>query len=62
MASEFPGLSYYCWQSSDCVLSYYAVIVAMRYQYLTVAADLILEGVTEPVRFRRYDSRLLIFV
>lgn len=27
---------------------------ASRFQYLTVAADLILESVTEPIRFRRY--------
>jgi len=34
--------------------------VAVRYQYLTVAADLILEGVTEPVRFKRYDLSVIV--
>ena len=32
----------------------FAAVPAVRAQYLTVAADLVLENVTEPVRFKRW--------
>jgi hypothetical protein len=39
--------------------SFVSIFVATRHQVLTVAADLIVEAVTEPVRFLRYAHREL---
>lgn len=34
--------------------SFFFLLTAVRYQYLTIAADLVLENVNEPVRFKRW--------
>ena len=43
----------------QCIYKCASVFVATRHQVLTVAADLIVEAVTEPVRFLRYGHREL---
>lgn len=41
----------------SAIIVSFVTVPAVRSQYLTVAADLVLENVTEPVRFKRWDVK-----